>query len=320
VNLSRAAALAAASAALAGMALAAWLGSSPRGAVPVDAAALPVAAPASAPQASGPGAALAAPPGADAATLSAWRRERSSLRGTELDGSWGLDAQGRLQPTLALRRRFDHLLLLRDGEAGTATLARLVRQEVEAAAGAAAAQQVLDVWQRYVDLLDMRFATRVDLARPETWGPALAERQRARRDRLGLAWAQAFYADEEAELQALINTQGRSDRSPAAPAAAAPAASGVMVLGLQRGGLGPEQRAALSPEQRERLQAVEAEQAQWTGRLDEARREVDALRVAAHLSAPQRREAIEAWLAQHFDAQEQVRVRALLELPPAGAP
>lgn len=249
------------------------------------------------------------------ATLAAWRREQSSLRGTELDGGWALDAQGRLQPSLALRRRFDHLLLLRDGEASVATLTRAIQEEVQAAAGPAAAAQVLDLWQRYLGLLDTRFATRVDLARPETWGPALAERQRARRDQLGLAWAQAFYAEEEAELQALINQQaGTQARGDTLLAAAAPA-PGVTVLGPQ----GPV-RAALSAEQRERLDAVDAEQARWAERLAQARREIEALRSAAHLSAPQRREAVDAWLAQHFDAREQLRIRGLLELPPAGTP
>jgi lipase chaperone LimK len=249
------------------------------------------------------------------ATLAAWRREQSSLRGTELDGGWALDAQGRLQPSLALRRRFDHLLLLRDGEASIDTLTRAIQQEVQTAAGPAAVAQVLDLWQRYLGLLDRRFATRVDLARPETWGPALAERQRARRDLLGLAWAQAFYAEEEAELQALINQQaGTPARGDTLLAAAAPA-SGVTVLGPQ----GPA-RAALNAEQRERLDAVDAEQARWAERLALARREIEALRHAAHLSALQRREAVDVWLAQHFDAREQLRIRGLLELPPAGTP
>lgn len=249
------------------------------------------------------------------APLAAWRREQSSLRGTELDGGWALDAQGRLQPSRALRRRFDHLLLLRDGEASTATLARAIQEDVQAVAGPAAATQVLEIWQRYLHLLDMRFQTRVDLARPETWGPALAERQRARRDQLGLDWAQAFYGEEEAELQALINQQaGTQARGDTLLAAAAPA-SGVTVLGPQ--GLA---RAALSAEQRERLDAVEAEQARWAERLAQARREIDALRNAAHLSAPQRREAVDAWLAQHFDVREQLRIRGLLELPPVDPP
>jgi lipase chaperone LimK len=259
-----------------------------------------------------PAAAEPAPAEAQAGTdLVAWRRDRSSLRGTELDGSWALDAQGRLQPSLALRRRFDHLLLLRDGEASAATLTRYIAQEVEAAAGAAAAQQVLDIWQRYLGLLQMSFATRVDLTRADTWGPALAERQRARRDRLGLAWAQAFYAGEEAELQALINAQAGTGGSGAALLAAAAPASGVVVLGP----LGPA-RTALSDAQRERLAAVDAEQARWNERLAQARRDVDALRTAPHLSEPQRRQAIKDWLARDFDAPEQLRIRGLLDLPP----
>ena len=265
------------------------------------------------------GAGAMAPPGTTdtvaPAALAAWRRGESSLRGTELDGGWSLDAQGRLQPSLAVRRRFDHLLLLRDGEAGTAMLTRAIQEDVQAQAGAAAAAQVLDIWQRYLGLLDTPFATRVDLTRPETWGPALAERQRARRDRLGLAWAQAFYAEEEAELLALINAQAGSQAPGHKLLAAATPASGVTVLGPQ--GLA---RSELSAEQRERLEAVDAEQARWAERLAQARREIEALRNAAHLSAPQRREAVDAWLAQHFETREQLRIRGLLDLPPPGSP
>ena len=50
-----------------------------------------------------------------------WMGAHSSLRGADLDGAWDVDAQGRLRPTIALRRRFDQLL----GLLGEATLEQI---------------------------------------------------------------------------------------------------------------------------------------------------------------------------------------------------
>ena len=61
---------------------------------------------------------------------------------------------------------------------------------------------------------------------------------------------------------------------------------------------------------------MDAEQARWNERLAQARRDVEALRTAPHLSELQRREAIRDWLMRTFDAQEQLRIRGLLDLPP----
>ena len=87
----------------------------------------------------------------DPAAFGRWLEEHSSLRGVELDGSWDVDGQGRLRPTLALRRRFDQLLTLA-GEARVEEIGAYIEHEVRDLVGAPGAAAVLDAWQRYLAL------------------------------------------------------------------------------------------------------------------------------------------------------------------------
>jgi lipase chaperone LimK len=230
----------------------------------------------------------------DPAGFARWLNEQSSLRGTDLDGSWDIDGQGRFQPTLALRRRFDQLLTLA-GETPVEQVTAFIEHDVRELAGGYAAGAVLDAWQRYLELQRHAWRSAAQPGDRTSLAAALAERQQVRRRILGPELAQAFFADDEAQLQALV--QG------GAPPAEA------QTTRIDRTQLGPE---ALS-----RLQAEEAAWADWQRRFDSARHEIDALQAAPELSAPQRAQAIERLIAQRFGAQEAARVRALLHLPPA---
>jgi len=231
----------------------------------------------------------------DAANFARWMSEESSLRGIELDGSWDVDGQGRLEPTLALRRRFDQLLTLA-GEATLDEIGAFIERDVLELVGAEGAAAVLDAWRRYVELQRHAFRTPVQGFDRQALAAALAERQQVRRRILGPALAQAFYAEDEAQLQALL-------QSPAAPATEPHATQ------IDRSRL---DAAALA-----RLQAEEAAWADWQRRFEAARREIESLQAAPELSPPQRDEAIARLIGQRFDAREAVRVRALLQLPPA---
>ena len=226
----------------------------------------------------------------DPAAFGVWMAQHSSLRGTQLDGAWDIDARGQLDPTLALRRRFDQLLTLR-GEADVAELGAYIAHEVREQAGNIAAQQVVALWQKYLTLQQHSFTTHADARDRQTWAAALAERQQARRRILGPEVAAAFYADDEAQLQALM--QGRTEATPN--------------TGIDR--------KSLSADALERLRQEEAAWADWERRLAEARRDIAALQAAPELSDLQRRQSIARLLAQRFDASEAMRVRALLQLP-----
>ncbi|WP_140626750.1 lipase chaperone [Methylibium rhizosphaerae] len=226
-----------------------------------------------------------------------WLGEHSSLRGAALDGAWGeLDAGGRLKPAIALRRRFDQLLTLQ-GETTLEQITAFAEHDARAALGADGARQVMEVWRRYLELLRYTFRSRVDLRDRHSWAAALAERQPVRRNLLGAEWAAAFYAEEEAQLLATL-------QEPVQPADAPPAANAAGI-----------DVAALPPEARQRLAVEQAAWADWERRLASARQEWARLQQAAELSAPQRAAAMEQWMRARFDAGEQRRVRALLQLP-----
>ena len=107
---------------------------------------------------------------------------------------------------------FPRQLLSLLGEASLDELTAFIGHDVEDLAGPAAAQQVLDVWQRYVALQRHAFQQQADPRDRRSLLPALAERQQVRRQLLGAAVASAFYADEEAQLQALL--QGTAPTAP----------------------------------------------------------------------------------------------------------
>lgn len=219
----------------------------------------------------------------------------ASLQGTEADGAWRADAQGRLVVDRALRRRLDYALSALGEQTAEAIGAQwLAVAQRELPSGAF--QELQALWQRYLQLQQHPWQRVVLPADTRSWRPALEERQSVRRLLLGRAAADAFYGDEERLLwQQILALESGSQ---AVQVAEAPP---------------PEH-----PQAAERVAAVEAAWADWGRRLDAARAEQARLRAAPELSAPQRDEALARWLARHFDAQEQRRVRALLGLPVPG--
>lgn len=224
-----------------------------------------------------------------------WMSEESSLRGADLDGAWDVDPEGRLVPTIALRRRFDQLLSLA-GEANLDETRGFIAHDVRELAGAEASLRVLAVWDRYVELQRVAFQQVADMRDRSTWSAALAERQRVRQRLLGMEVARAFFADEEAQLEAAAR---------AAAPAAQPAQDAI-------------DRPALSPAAAESLRREEQAWADWERRLANARREHAALEARGELSSPQRVQLMERHVATHFAPSEAVRVRALLQLPVGG--
>lgn len=237
-----------------------------------------------------------------------------SLREAALDGDWSVDAAGRLQPSLALRRRFDQLLTTL-GEVNLDELTAWLRDRTLRDVGPHASAEILAVWDRYIALLERPHASAARWGDPHSWAQALAERQRARRDILGPVWAEAFFRDEEEALRRRLE----ANTPPNTPASSRDLSEAPSPLLHPDPQLSAEELHRRRIEQfgleaAERLRAEDEAQAQWQARLDQARQQLQALRQAAHLSEPQRRDAIEAWIASHFDATEQLRVRALLGL------
>lgn len=168
-----------------------------------------------------------------------------------------------------------------------------IRKQVLAAHGAAAAQQVMALWDSYLRLQRHTWATHVNLQQRETWAPALAERSAMRRQLLGSPWAEAFYADEENALRQMI-AQANSGL---------PVTSAVQITAP-----------VPLPDAAQRTAEHEAQWQQWEQRLEAARVRVAQVQSAPELSQPQRDAAISNYLNQQFSGGELLRARALLRV------
>lgn len=213
---------------------------------------------------------------------------QTSLAGTSADGDWAVGTDGRLTPSHTLRRRFDYYLTL-VGEVPLDSLRALVLQQASDELREPALGAVMALWDRYVALQQTPWKHTVDLRRRDTWADALAERSQGRRAALGTEWAQAFYADEERELAAMIAGQPGN-----------PAATGTTGL------------PAPQPQAAEREAAFNAQWQQWEQRLTAARQQLQALNADATLAPAQRAERADQLLAAQFTGTELTRARGLL--------
>jgi lipase chaperone LimK len=219
---------------------------------------------------------------------------RTSLAGTQPDGDWTLDARGQLQPSRALRQRFDYYLSL-VGEMPLADIRDQVLGSARSSLKDPAMGQVMDLWDRYVRLQQHDWKHAVDLRQPAGWSAALTERQIVRRQLLGADAAYAFYAEEERQLQQMLAQVQSGQSGPAQSSQAAPAPAPL-------------------PDASEREAAVQAQWQHWEQRVNAARERVGQLTQAPELSQPQRQQAIEAYLSSQFQGSELIRVRGLLGL------
>ncbi|MBB4843375.1 lipase chaperone LimK [Paucibacter oligotrophus] len=242
--------------------------------------------------AAAPSVGLARPMPPASSAFADWLHQHSVLRGTELDGGWGLGANGDLQPSLALRRRFDYLLQLQ-GQRSLDEIGAYLRELAGQQLSVANAEAVMAVWRPYLQLQQSRWRHSVNPQDPSTLAPALAEQQEARRRLLGPAWAHAFYGEDEGQVAALIQAS--------AEAGGQPARSAELI-----------DRSRLDAAALGRLQEEEAAQARWQARLKAAAAQLQALRQDSQLSELQRRQAIQALIEQSFEGSERLRARALL--------
>jgi lipase chaperone LimK len=114
-----------------------------------------------------------------------------------------------------------------------------------------------------------------------------------RRELLGIAWADAFYREEEDALrQQIAKSNGQT-----------------MAASSQEANL-----PAVLPDAALRQAEVDAEWQQWRQRLEAARAHVAQLQQAPELSATQRTEAVVAYINSQFSGTELLRAKALLKL------
>ena len=138
-----------------------------------------------------------------APTASATPALPASLAGTDVDGSLGLDGDGRFQPDAAAIRLFDHFLSAL-GEASLAQVRELVRAE---AAGRVPGEEaaVLALFDRYVAYLDDARAAATHAPPGATPRSYLAEVVRLQQTRFGEPLAGRLFGDDNALALAILD-------------------------------------------------------------------------------------------------------------------
>lgn len=234
---------------------------------------------------------------------------KGSFAGTQLDGDWAIGADGRPQPNIQLRRRFENYLLAL-GEATLPEIRSLVEDDVRRAHGDVCAAEVMVIWDKYMQLRQHDFQRRFDQSDRSTWRPFFDELRSVRRQILGRDWAQAFFAAEEAEFEQFVAQLESGQPSPADPGAPVPQ----MAPGRDAASVRAERVARYGEAAAQRLEQADAEWADWERRLQAGRAEWARLKQSPELSDAQRRELMDRYIAANFQPDEDRRVRALLDL------
>lgn len=256
-------------------------------------------------------------------------RERlghSSLRGATSDGELSLDDVGRVRLDLGLRRLFDHFLSL-SGEFSPPEIRALVADRVRATLGDGAVEEVLHWFNRYCHLI-----LAMDGAAFPSDPLARAAHLRAlRRQYLGDAVAEAWFAVEEAELDLALARLAVRDAPGFDPderqqwldeldqvrtnevqdvlrasldAALVQAQAGRFEAENADAATRRAERTALWGEDAaERLAQLDAERADWTVRLQHYR--------TARTAMAGEPAAFDAWLQANFSEPERHRILAL---------
>lgn len=269
--------------------------------------------------------------------------DRSSLRGTEVDGGASFDASGELVLDLALRRLFDyHLSLI--GERDLLQIRQLLADYLLGRFDPRKTASVLGYFDRYAAYLQRLGESKIgESADPQQ---RLADAMALRRQMLGDAMATAFFAEEEAlaaltlkrmdiagdatltaaqkseQLAALDRSVGYTARADADTASVVAAQD----RRFDSAQSSPDERAAerealWGKEAAQRLAQLDDERARWDARVEQylyARSRIDADR---SLSAAARAQALATLRAQRFDAAEQRRIaslEAIGQLKPGG--
>lgn len=132
-------------------------------------------------------------------------RRPASLRGSDVDGSLALDAQGRFVPTPGARLLFDHFLTATGEEPLEAIRAR-VAAEAGARLPEAAAADAVRLFDLYLAYLDQARAAAPVKGRLDEEA-ALALLSDLRREVLGREVAEIFFGAEEAADRAALRTR-----------------------------------------------------------------------------------------------------------------
>lgn len=231
-----------------------------------------------------------------------------SLAGTEPAGEWCV-ADAKLKPCVGLRSRFEYYILGL-GEVTIQDLRVLVKDEATRAHGADLADQIMAVWDKYWQLRNHTWRNTFVQSDRSTWMPVFEEQRAVRRQVLGMAWAEAFFTDDENHFREYYAQLESGQPPPPDPGEAVPQ----MAPGKDPAAVRAERVARYGEAAAARLDKADEEWADWQRRLAAARVEWDRLRAAGNLSEAQRRQEMDSYIKANFKSDEFLRVEALLRL------
>ena len=272
-----------------------------------------------------------------------------SLRGTDVDGGLGVDADGHLVVHRDVLATFAYFLSA-SGEEPDAVLRQRILDHIHAQLDEPAASEAIALLDQY---LGFREAVR-ELAQggevPHDLERRLQWLRELRREHFGTEHAEILFGEEEQALRVdlerrLVATDPdlapgeraarmaaleeelpervrEARRRARAPGDAMHEAEALRAGGASEAEIFAMREARFGPEAAERLAALDAERAAWNARLGAYQAERDALRGEAAergLDEATVSDQLEALRREHFEPDELLRVRALDGFDPGGA-
>ncbi len=230
------------------------------------------------------------------------------LQGTEPAGEWCITPAPSLKPCRGLRSRFEYYFLGL-GQVTAPEIRSLVQDEAQRAHGALLAGQIMSVFDQYWSLRNHEWTNHFSQNDRSTWTPLFEEQKAVRRQILGVAWANAFFAEDEQHFVDHL-AQLESGR-PAPPDPGEPVPQ--MSPGKDPGAIRAERVARYGEEAADRLAEVDAEWEAWDRRVNAARAEWTRLQASANLSTQQQQEAMNRYLTEQFQGKDLLRARGLIK-------
>lgn len=260
----------------------------------------------------------------------------ASLRDSAPDGAVTLDAQGRVRPSMELRRLFDYFLSA-IGELDLAAIRALLLAHVRSLHGDAIASDAAALFDRYVAFQQAQAAA--DVPTGQSQRDRLAQLKELRRRLLDADMAEAFFGAEERyteytlarreiatdsalddatrrrridELEAQLAPEQRAQmREANTPELVAEQNRQFETLALDAATRQSEREALFGAEAADRLAQLDAERVAWDARVASYRQARDALRADTGLDPVARDRAITQLRARSFDEAEHQRIAAL---------
>lgn len=233
--------------------------------------------------------------------------QEGSFQGTEPAGEWCVADGQTLKPCNGLRSRFEYFVLGL-GEVSIAEIRGLIQDEARKAHGDKLAAQIVELFDKYWKIRTYDWTHHFVQTDRSTWMPVFEEQKSVRRQILGVAWAEAFFAEDEKHFLEYFAQLESGQPPPPDPGEPVPQ----MDPGKDPAAVRAERVARYGEEAADRLSKVDAEWADWDRRLSAARSEWERLQAAPNLSDAQKKDEMNRYVNENFQGKDVIRVKGLV--------